>query len=71
VRIDPLHSLALNNLADLLCRSGRSEEALELLDQAKSSDAPTQALIKATREEIGRGCEPLPESVHDAMQTPQ
>lgn len=71
VRIDPLHSLALNNLADLLCRSGRSEEALELLDQAKSSDAPTQALIKATREEIGRGCDPLPKPVYETMQTPQ
>lgn len=54
--ITPSHPLALNNLALLLCETGKSEEALKLLEQAVSEDTRIQAMIKATREEIRSGC---------------
>lgn len=54
--IDTTHPFALNNLADLLCRTGRSDEALKLLEQATSEDTAIQSIIKATREEIHKGC---------------
>ena len=57
--IDPNYILALNNLADLLCHSGRSDEALSLLDRVVSDDVYRQTLINATREEIKNGCAPL------------
>jgi len=54
--IDPLYSFALNNLADLLCQTGRSDEALQLLDQVVTDNAEIQALVQATRQEIKMGC---------------
>lgn len=57
--LEPAHPLALNNLADLLCSMGRSDEALRLLGQAATDDTEIQSILKATREEIGKGCTPL------------
>lgn len=57
--IDFNYILALNNLADLLCHSGRSNEALSLLDRAVSDDVQMQTLINATHKEIKNGCAPL------------
>jgi len=57
--LKPSHPLALNNLAILLCRSGRSDEALKLLDKVRSDDITIQALIKSSREEISAGCIPF------------
>lgn len=57
--LEPGHPLALNNLADLLCRTGRSGEALGLLGQAATADAEIRSIIRATRKEIGNGCTPL------------
>jgi hypothetical protein len=57
--INPKYSLALNNLADLLCRTNRSDEALKLLEQVVTDDIKTEALIKATRKEIKSGCTPF------------
>lgn len=57
--LEPAHPLALNNLADLLCRTGRSDEALTLLEQAVADDTESQSIIEATRQEIGKGCTPL------------
>lgn len=56
--IDFTHPLALNNLADLLCNTGRPDEALNLLDKAMTDDIKIKSIIKATREEIIRGCIP-------------
>lgn len=58
--LEPGHPLALNNLADLLCRTGRSNDALRLLGEAVTDDIEMQSIIKATRKEIGNGCTPLP-----------
>ena len=58
--LEPGHPLALNNLADLLCRTGRSNDALRVLGEAVTDDIEMQSIIKATREEIGKGCTPLP-----------
>ncbi|MGA9045724.1 MAG: PA2778 family cysteine peptidase [Sulfuricurvum sp.] len=58
--LNPSHPLALNNLAMVLCRSHRSDEALILLDKVVSDDIKIQSIIKATREEILSGCIPLP-----------
>jgi tetratricopeptide (TPR) repeat protein len=55
---EPGHILALNNLADLLCRTGRSNDALRVLEEAVSDDIEIQSIIRATREEIGHGCTP-------------
>ncbi len=54
--LNPSNPLALNNLAMVLCRSHRSEEALKLLDKVVSIDSKIQSLIKASREEIEAGC---------------
>lgn len=54
--LNPSHSLALNNLSILLCHSGRSDEALKLLDKVVSDETKIQSIIKATREEIVGGC---------------
>ncbi len=57
--IDLKYPYALNNLADLLCHTGRSDEALELLNQVVTDDIEIQALIKATRKDINKGCIPF------------
>jgi hypothetical protein len=57
--IDKTHPLALNNLADLLCRTDRAEEALRVLDRAVTADTKIKSIIDATRKEIGEGCAPL------------
>ena len=54
--IDFKYPFALNNLADLLCHTGRSDEALKLLDQVVTNNVEIQALVKNTRREINRGC---------------
>ncbi len=60
--LEPGHPLALNNLADLLCGTGRSKEALRMLGKAVTGDIKMQSIIKATRKEIGNGCTLLPKS---------
>lgn len=57
--IDPKYPYALNNLANLLCHTGRSEEALKLLDQVVTDDVEIQTLTKNTRKEIHSGCMPF------------
>jgi len=57
--IQPLHPPALNNLALLLCRTSRPDEALKLLDRAVTDEIKIQEMIDSTREEIKRGCVPL------------
>lgn len=57
--LKPSDTLALNNLSMLLCFSGRSDEALKLLDNVVSDDIKIQSLIKATRDEIKAGCLPV------------
>lgn len=54
--MNPSHPLALNNLAMVLCRSHRSDEALKLLDKVVSDETKIQSLVKASREEIEAGC---------------
>ncbi len=56
--LEPTHTMALNNLADLLCRTGRSKEALRVIGKAETDDAQMQALLKSTRKEITEGCVP-------------
>jgi len=56
--LEPRHSLALNNLSDLLCRTGRSTEALRWIKKAVTDDIEIQSIIKATRKEIISGCTP-------------
>lgn len=56
--LEPTHTMALNNLADLLCRTGRSKEALRVIEKAETDDAQMQALLKSTRKEITEGCVP-------------
>jgi len=58
--LEPGHPLALNNLADLLCRTGRSNDALRVLGEAVTDETGVQSIIKATRKEIANGCTPLP-----------
>ncbi len=60
--LEPGHPLALNNLADLLCRTDRSNEALRLLEKAVTDDIEIQSIIKATQKEITNGCTPLSKS---------
>lgn len=57
--IDSKYPYALNNLADLLCHTGRSDEALKLLEHVGTDDVEIQTLIKNTREEINNGCAPF------------
>ena len=54
--LNPSHLFALNNLAMVLCRSHRSDEALKLLEKVVSDDPKIEAMIKMTREEILSGC---------------
>jgi len=54
--IDKTHPLTLNNLADLLCRTNRAEEALKVLDGAVTTDTKIKSIIDATRQEIIEGC---------------
>ncbi|WP_373035595.1 PA2778 family cysteine peptidase [Sulfurimonas sp.] len=54
--IDYKYPFALNNLADILCHTNRSDEALKLLDRVVTDDVEMQALINNTRKEINNGC---------------
>ena len=54
--LNPSHPFAINNLAMVLCRSHRSDEALKLLDKAESDDPKIQSMLKTSREEIIGGC---------------
>lgn len=56
--LDPTHTMALNNLADLLCRMGRPEEAMNMIRKAETDDVQMQAILKSTRKEITEGCVP-------------
>jgi len=58
--LKPAHSMALNNLADLLCQTGRQKEALSVIKKAKTDDAQMQSMIQSTRKEITKGCASLP-----------
>lgn len=58
--LEPAHPLALNNLADLLCRTGRSNDALRVIRKAVTDNIEMQSIIKSTRKEIVNGCAPLP-----------
>lgn len=57
--IDSKYSFALNNLAVLLCHTGRSDEALKLLNQVVTDDVKIQTLINNTRKEVNSGCTPF------------
>lgn len=57
--IDSKYSFALNNLAILLCHTGRSDEALKLLNQVVTDDVEIQNLINNTRKEVNSGCPPI------------
>ncbi|WP_373000059.1 PA2778 family cysteine peptidase [Sulfurimonas sp.] len=57
--IDYKYPFALNNLADILCHTGRSDEALKLLDRVDSDDVEIKTLIDNTRKEINKGCTPF------------
>ena len=57
--INPKYPFALNNLADLLCHTQRSQEALKLLDKVDTEDVTIQALIENTRKDINTSCIPL------------
>ncbi|MFY9141398.1 tetratricopeptide repeat protein, partial [Sulfuricurvum sp.] len=54
--LKPSHALALNNLALLLCRTGRGDEAVKLLAKAISDDTKIRAILKSTQDEINTGC---------------
>ncbi len=56
--IDSKYFFALNNLADLLCQTGKSDEALKLLNQVVTDDVKIQTLINNTRKEVNSGCTP-------------
>ncbi len=57
--LEPAHPMALNNLADLLCRMGRPKDALRVIGKAVTDDVRMKSIIKSTREEITKGCAPL------------
>ncbi len=57
--LKPGYPLAVNNLADLLCRTGRAKEALRVLKKAKTKEKHIEAIINETRKEILKGCVPL------------
>jgi len=57
--LEPAHSMALNNLADLLCRTGRQKDALRVIGKAVTDDVGMQSIIESTRKEISKGCVPL------------
>lgn len=54
--IYPSSPLALNNLAVLLCHTGRSNEALLMIKKAVTDDITIQNILKTTRDEIEMGC---------------
>jgi tetratricopeptide (TPR) repeat protein len=54
VQIDATHPLALNNLAEILFHKGKAEEALILINQAKTENIAIQSLLNETRKEIER-----------------
>ncbi|QSZ41912.1 PA2778 family cysteine peptidase [Sulfurimonas aquatica] len=54
--IDFTYSLAINNLADLLCHTDRPAEALKLINMAVTDDLEIDSIIQSTRKEISRGC---------------
>lgn len=54
--IEPLHPLALNNLSDLLCRTGRRKQAMAIIKKAVSNNSEIQSIINATQKEILGGC---------------
>ncbi len=54
--IEPLHPLALNNLSDLLCHTGRHNEALKTIKKADSNNIEIQSIINATQKKILSGC---------------
>lgn len=56
--LEPTHTMALNNLSDLLCRMGRPKEALRVIRKAETDDAGMQAILRSTRKEITQGCVP-------------
>ena len=56
--IKPGHPLALNNLADLLCHTGRRNEAMATIRKAASDNSEIQSIINATQKEILKGCTP-------------
>ncbi|WP_223889950.1 PA2778 family cysteine peptidase [Sulfurovum sp. TSL6] len=58
--LEPAHTMALNNLADLLCRTGRKKDAMRVIRKAVTEDSGMQAMLKSTRKEIIQGCTPLP-----------
>lgn len=60
VSLDSPHPLAINNLALLLCRTSRPNEASIMLDRAVSDDPKIHDILKTTREEIEEGCIPSP-----------
>jgi len=54
--IEPLHPLALNNLSDLLCHTGRQNEAMATIKKADSDNIEIQSIINATQKKILNGC---------------
>lgn len=56
--IEPKHPLALNNLADLLCHTGRQTEAMKLIKKADTNNSEIHSLIRTTHKEIIHGCTP-------------
>lgn len=57
--LESTHPLAINNLADLLCHTRRSAEAIKLLDSVTTDDPGVKALIEATRKDVLKGCDPF------------
>lgn len=58
--LEPAQPLALNNLANLLCRKGRSKDALRVIKKAVTDDVGMRSIIESTRKEIAKGCVPRP-----------
>ncbi|UPT78151.1 PA2778 family cysteine peptidase [Sulfurovum sp. XGS-02] len=56
--LEPTHTMALNNLADLLCRMGRPKEAFRVIRKAATDDTRMQAILNSTQQEITEGCLP-------------
>lgn len=57
--IDSKYFYASNNLAILLCQTGRLDEALKLLNQVVTDDVKIQTFINNTRKELNSGCIPF------------
>jgi tetratricopeptide (TPR) repeat protein len=54
--LNPSHPLVINNLAMLLCRTGRGDEGSKLLKKAVSDNPKILSLLKSTEDEINAGC---------------